>query len=65
MKPYVRQVEDGSILFEWISKNHRFCISIEPNIVESSWFFVSKDGTMESGYLPSELIQYFKRGVNV
>lgn len=61
MKPFITHSEDGDIIFEWIAKDRRFGIAIDHVIQKSSWFYVNKDGTMESGELPSELLEYFKR----
>lgn len=61
MKFHKIDCDDGSILFEWIHENHRFAISIEEDITESSWYFVSKDGTIEGEVLPEELLEVFKK----
>jgi hypothetical protein len=47
-------VDDGSILIEWIFGNFRVGFSIEPDLEESSWYLVSKKdmgGINASGYL--------------
>jgi len=62
MKPYVAHSEEGDIVFEWIAKDRRFGIAINNTcLTDSSWFYVNKDGTMECGELPTELLQYFRR----
>lgn len=57
MKPIVIQVEDGSLLIEWISKNARFGISLEPNMKDSSWFYVHKNEEGACGELPQSFIE--------
>ncbi|MBU0907744.1 MAG: hypothetical protein KKE05_06330 [Nanoarchaeota archaeon] len=60
MKPYVSRNDEGCIIFEWRDKDRRFGIAVEKELKESGWYYVDKDGTMESGELPAELLQYFK-----
>jgi len=36
-------VDDGSILFEWISDNYRIGFSIEPDPKDSGWYLVSNE----------------------
>jgi hypothetical protein len=66
MKPLYHKSDDGSILFEWIEKNHRFGISIEKDIKESSWYFIGRSGffrhagLMEGGVLPDEFLSLLK-----
>ena len=60
MKPHIIKCKDESILIEWIDKNQRFGISLEKDRKESSWYFVSKDGTTEGGELPEELLNLFR-----
>lgn len=57
MKPHIVFPEDGSVLIEWIEEGRRFGISLEPNIEESGWYYVSK-GEMEFGSLPEKLIDW-------
>lgn len=57
MKAYVFHPDDGSTLYEWIDKDFRFGISVEIDPVETGWYFVHRDGTMESGKLPDELLR--------
>ena len=55
--PHIIYGEDGSILIEWRLPNHkRFGITIERDVSESGWYFVSRDGDAELGELPPELI---------
>jgi len=57
MKPYCTKQDDGSMLFEWVAPEARFCINIEVDPSESGWCFVTKDGTQNcSGYLPAEFL---------
>ncbi|MCL4262231.1 MAG: hypothetical protein KJ069_03415 [Anaerolineae bacterium] len=47
-------VNDGSILFEWISSDFRVGFSVEPDLNESGWYLVSNKRLGEisaSGYL--------------
>lgn len=61
MKPYIQKQLDGSILFEWIHQNCRFGISLEKDIKDSSWYFVSKKPFFSEGsYLPKEFIDQLK-----
>lgn len=53
--PYRIVCDDGSILFEWIRQSWRFGISIEKELRESGWYFVSKFGVNLQGYLSSIL----------
>lgn len=48
--------DDGSLAVEIMDKTKRACIFIEPNISESSWCYVEKDGDMVGDLLPQELI---------
>ena len=58
MKPYYTELENGSILIEWVAPDVRFCINIEVDPSESGWCFVTKDGTgSDSGYLPPEFVR--------
>jgi hypothetical protein len=58
MKPYVTHSEDGAINYEWIDDKFRFGICIDVKPEESSWFFISKDGSIrEYGLLPDEMIK--------
>ena len=46
--------DDGSILVEWIFDQYRIGVSIENDLDESCWYFVSKPevgGVMTSGLL--------------
>jgi len=48
------QVDDGSILIEWIFDDFRIGFSIEPNLKDSSWYLVSNANLGEisaSGYI--------------
>lgn len=46
-QPHITKCEDGSILLEWIlGTDARFYISIEPNLGESSWGYVTKMSTV-------------------
>ena len=47
--PYLHAAtpEDGSVLFEWISKDYRIGFHIEPNPQESSWSLVTKESLGE------------------
>lgn len=38
---YALNLEDGSLLIEWLFPNYRIGFSIEPNIKDSSWYLVS------------------------
>jgi len=58
MKPYVIRLGDGSLLIEWISKRARFGISLEPDIADSGWYYVNKDGSADIGRLPFTLLEY-------
>lgn len=49
-KPNIVELEDGGILIEWVKETKRFGITIERNISDSGWYFVSKEGE-ESDYL--------------
>jgi len=64
MKPHVSYPDDDSILIEWIGDGVRFAISLEENLEESSWYFVSKDGIAECGLLPEELLCLFGKVVS-
>ena len=47
-------VDDGSILFEWISADYRIGFSIEPDPRESSWFLITSENlgsVSASGFL--------------
>ena len=58
-KPHIIECEDGSLLLEWIKDSARFAICIEPDIYESSWYYVEKDGVVpQSDYLPLKMINY-------
>jgi len=58
MKPHYTELEDGSILIEWIAPDVRFCINIEVDPSESGWCFVTRDGTQnDCGYLPPEFMR--------
>ena len=68
IKPLVNKLKDGSLLIEWIHPKNkcRFFITIEKNIKESHWGFVSKcdckddsfkEMLMEGGELPKELLE--------
>lgn len=41
MRPHIVESDDGSTLIEWVFDHHRFGISLDLNISESSWYFVS------------------------
>lgn len=55
------EVEDDSLLIEWIFPHHRVGFNIEPDKQESGWFLVS-DKSAQSinawGYLPDENIEW-------
>ena len=59
MKPIIYHDNDGSTSIEWISKDFRFGISIEPNPQESSWWFVTKDYG-DCGKLTEEMQKYIR-----
>jgi hypothetical protein len=60
IKPLIHVAEDGSVLIEWITRDVRFYLTIEKDINESSWGFLSRYGFMSSGELPKELIDLIK-----
>lgn len=64
MKPSVYHDKDGSTLIEWISKDFRFGISIEPNPQESSWWFVTKDYG-DCGKLTEEMRKYIREPLSL
>ena len=41
LQPYIAHSEDGSTHFEWIEKEWRLGIVIDPNPQDSSWFLVT------------------------
>ena len=54
---YARNVDDGSLLIEWIFSDFRIGFSIEPILKDSSWHLVSKENLgaiSASGYISSE-----------
>lgn len=59
MEPFVTYCADDSLLIEWIDSDCRFGISIEPNLKESSWYFVTKD-YCDCGTLPPAMIERLK-----
>ncbi len=60
-KPHIVKCEDGSILCEWIDKNWRMGISIEPTLEDSSWYFIQKRPLVSHyGAIPIELIKIIK-----
>lgn len=64
MKPCVSYPEDGSTSIEWIGDGIRFAISLEKNLEDSGWYFVSKDDMAEYGSLPEELLCLLRKAVN-
>jgi hypothetical protein len=62
IKPMINKLNDGSILFEWCAKDCRFGISIEPNLKESTWYYVSRcpKQMLEGDYLPKEFVELLK-----
>lgn len=61
MKAYVIHCDDGSILYEWVGNHRRFGIAIELKPEDSGWYFIDKDGTIEGGELPKELLDLLKK----
>lgn len=66
MEAHVSHVDDGSTLIEWIADDCRFGVSIEPDLKESSWYYVTKhgpDGHIDSvnGDLPAELLAIIEK----
>ena len=57
----VCECEDGSTLFEWIAKDCRFGISLEKELSESSWYFLTKDFKYsECGILSEKALRCLK-----
>jgi hypothetical protein len=54
---HIARPDDGSILVEWINPRWRFGVSLEPAVCGSSWFFVSKAGSLLGGYLLPEWLR--------
>jgi hypothetical protein len=50
-RPHISHLDDGCTLIEFIWKRHRIGIAIEKDLKESSWYYVSKHGTSESGLI--------------
>jgi hypothetical protein len=51
---HISRADDESLIVEWPFSHHRLGFSIEPDLVESSWFFVSdehEDSTSACGKL--------------
>jgi hypothetical protein len=53
--------QDGSILLEWIADDRRVGITIEIDPKESAWYYVCRDGTLEHGSLPAELLDIIEK----
>lgn len=66
-KPYVTESEDGSIWIEFTKDNKRFFITLENNLDESGWGYVSKENgdlDMECDSLEPRMLEYIKKFYN-
>ena len=61
-KPYITEDDDGGINLEWISHNKRFGFFISQNIIDSGWWYVDREGSMDnSERFPKEIIDYLEK----
>ena len=61
-QPHITECDDGSTLFEWVlSRDAIFFISIEEDLAESGWGYVTKSGVMDDGPLLSEFFDAIDR----
>jgi hypothetical protein len=49
--PNICLLDDGATLIEFITKKWRIGISLEKDLNESCWYFVTKKGESDSGYI--------------
>ncbi len=62
MNQYTTELDDGSLLIEWIGTDKRFGIYIQKNPLDSTWYYVSSDHMDEgSGYLPEQLLERLRK----
>jgi hypothetical protein len=60
MKPHVALVDENTcVLIEWIGDRVRFGVTIEQDVSESGWFYVSDD-EVECGPLTSEIVDWLR-----
>jgi len=56
-QPYIAHCEDGSTIIEWVLGDARFYISLEPDVAESSWGYVTQSGIGQLyGVLPHAVV---------
>jgi len=62
-KPSLINYDDnGAVVIEWIKKNKRFGISIEPIIEHSCWWYSDEDSKYDNcDYLPEYVVSSLKR----
>ena len=59
MRPEIYNNHKDEIVVEWIGSDERFGIVFDA-VGESSWYYVNKSGTMESGELSEEVLEALK-----
>ena len=63
-KPFVTELDDGTILIEFIKDDRRFGINLENDFSESGWYYASKEmagGDMNCGEFSEEMIASWKK----
>ena len=62
MKPLCYENKEGEQIIEWIGQDARFGLSFDSEGT-SSWFYVSKAGSAESGELEEEVLVALHSGI--